>query len=93
MARGGYQVLDIKNKDLTIGEATEITGTYETLEGNYRKAILLSNLVIGGVEYPNRFVEFGTEQSKFVTHLSIDGGVTQLKLTIDDNDMVKIENN
>ena len=52
----GYQVIDLKNYDFVVGTGATIEGVYEKLEGT-RKAILLTNIVIAGVEYKDTFVE------------------------------------
>lgn len=57
MVKGGYQILDLKNVELTSGEASSFPGSYETIEGT-RKAILVSGLNIGGTEYHDMFVNF-----------------------------------
>lgn len=93
MARGGYQILDMKNIPLRIGQTVKVPGVYETLEGAYRKAVLLANVIIDGTECFDRFVVFGLSQSKFISQISIDGNINLLKMTIDVNDNVKLENN
>ena len=56
--KGGYQILNLKNTKLTAGTASTIKGTWETLEGNYHKPVLVSGLVIGTTEYNDTFAEF-----------------------------------
>lgn len=50
--KGGYQILDFKNVSLADGTAKTIPGVYDTLEGNYDKAVMLSGLQIGSATYP-----------------------------------------
>lgn len=47
--KGGYQIVDFMNENLT-ADGVVIPDVYETIEGNYNKALLLSGLVIGGAE-------------------------------------------
>lgn len=55
MKNGGYTIADFKGKPLTANNSTEthIDDLYETIEGNYRKRIVVSGLVIGTTEYPD----------------------------------------
>lgn len=46
--KGGYHILNLQNKDLQYSPT--IPGAYESVEGSYQKPILLSGIVIGGVE-------------------------------------------
>lgn len=55
--RGGYQMIDLKNKSLSTTEV-EIPGVYEAIEGNYRKPILLHNINLGGTEKADAYVDF-----------------------------------
>lgn len=48
--KGGYQILNLQNKDLQYSPT--IPGAYEVVEGNYLKPIMISGIVIGGVEKP-----------------------------------------
>lgn len=61
MKKGGYQILDLKGQT----SGSTIDGIYELLEGN-TKPVLVSGLVVGGVEYRDAFVEFTVSESNFV---------------------------
>ena len=51
MIKGGYKIIDFKDNPLTTGgEATTIAGIYDSIEGSYRKPILLSGLTIDNIE-------------------------------------------
>lgn len=52
--KGGYQIIDFKERNLT-GNSVIIPGVYESIEGNYYKPILLSGLVIDGIERSSVF--------------------------------------
>lgn len=79
--KGGYQIIDLKGNDLT-GASFTISGIYDALEGNYNKAILLSGIVIGGVEYDDVFTTPKVVSSNYVLDAY---GYT---LTIDNDDLV-----
>ena len=55
--RGGYIILDLKGAALTSGKAANVPGSYAAAENPYKKATLVSGLVVGDVEYP----DFGDE--------------------------------
>lgn len=53
---GGYQIIDLKNINFVSGTGQTVAGVYDLLKAN-RKAVLLTNIVIGGTEYKDTFVE------------------------------------
>ena len=52
---GGYKIIDLKNKSITTTGVT-VDGIYEEIEGSYRKPLLLTHIVINGVEKNDAFV-------------------------------------
>lgn len=56
---GGYKLIDFKSTNLVTGAETPpvISGIYNDIENNYRKAIMLTGLVIDGVEKNNTYAE------------------------------------
>lgn len=52
--KGGYKIIDLKGIDLRDGGT--ISGIYESIEGSYRKPILLTGIVIDEVEKNDVFV-------------------------------------
>ena len=51
MIKGGYKIIDFNDAPLTTGGSTvTIDGIYDTVEGGYRKPLLLSGLNIDGTE-------------------------------------------
>lgn len=54
--RGGYQIVDFKENNIT-SEATTIEGIYETIEGTYSKPLLFCNLMFDGVEFGSRYCD------------------------------------
>ena len=53
--KGGYQIIDLKGTNFSSDSHT-IPGIYESIEGNYHKPLLLSGIVLAGVEYADVFV-------------------------------------
>ena len=52
---GGYKIIDLKNKSITTTGVT-VDGIYKEIEGSYRKPLLLTHVVINGVERNDAFV-------------------------------------
>ena len=66
MAKGGYKIIDLHNYDFTdVGTETTITGIYEELEGNYHKAVMLSNVTFKGIEITSQFVPVTISESAY----------------------------
>lgn len=86
MQKGGYQIVDLKNKKLTIGVGMVYDGIYEIIEGT-RKATLLSGINIGGTEYHDTYIDFTVNGSDFI------GTVFGKKITVTNNDVVTVTNN
>lgn len=82
---GGYKIIDLKDSNFTLdGDAITIKGVYDNVENAHRKAILLSGLVIGGVEKPNRFVTFISESGSYTATMA------DAKITITAEDAVTL---
>ena len=79
MRQGGYQIVDLKDLPLS-DTAVNIPGVYDSIEGT-RKAILLSGINIGGVEYHDTFIEVTVDSSNYTATVY---GKT-LTITSDDN--------
>lgn len=93
MKNGGYKIVDLKDNNFTIGgSAITIPGIYNEIESNHRKAVLLSGIVISGVEKPDRFVTFGVESGDYVAVIAISGSADVLKITVTDDDSVTFAN-
>lgn len=87
--KGGYKIIDFKDVNITIGsDAVTIKGIYESLESNYRKPTLCTNLVINENEKCARYVVFGVNGTSFVGKTIIDDVVSTI--TITDSDQVTI---
>lgn len=81
--RGGYQIIDLKNKDISTGVGMLFDGIYDTIEGT-RKAVLVTGLQYEGVEYADTFVELHVEGSAYI------GNIYGKNINIQDTDVVTI---
>lgn len=86
---GGYKILDLKGTDFTVGQPTEVPGIYEAVEGS-RKAFMLSNYSVGGVEQKDRFVSLDLVGTSYQ---SLGNVFTDSYISIAENDMVTIVEN
>lgn len=83
MKIGGYQIIDLKGKNLTTDVGMVYDGLYELIEGT-RKPILLSGIQIDDTEYQDVFAE-----------LSVNGSNIELRaygkvFTVQDNNVVTV---
>lgn len=85
MLKGGYQIIDLEDKELTSGVGMVYEGIYEKIEGN-RKAILISGLNVEGTEYHDTFVELAVSGSNY------EGTIYGKTITISDVDVVTVTN-
>lgn len=83
MQKGGYQIIDLKNKELTSGVGMTYEGIYDKIEGT-RKAILVSGLNLEGTEYHDSFVDFTVNNTVF------EGTIFGNAITISDEDVVTV---
>lgn len=65
MLKGGYKIIDLKDTNLTTAQAKTIKGIHEDIENSYRKAILLSGIVLEGVEKNDVFVEVSNSSGTY----------------------------
>lgn len=86
MIKGGYRIVDFKDVKLTVGGgAVTIPGIFDAVRNTYRKATLLSGLVIGNTTYPDEFGVFELDGSDY--KIAIHGTTT---ITVSPNDGVKV---
>lgn len=83
MKKGGYKIINLNNNDLSQASFT-LDGVYEEIEGNYQKALLLSGIIIDGVEKADVFVTAEIVNSKYVIK------AYDKTLTIDSDDLIAI---
>lgn len=55
--KGGYKIINFKNIPLNNESKTVIKGIYESIENSYRKPLLFSGVNIGGIIYPDMFIQ------------------------------------
>lgn len=84
MIKGGYKIIDLRDKNLTTTSYAYVKGIYEDIESNYRKPLLLSGITIEQVEKADAFVTFTHNGNAYST--SIYGHT----ITISDNDQITI---
>lgn len=89
---GGYKLIDLHDVNLVVGaEAVKIPGVYAAIEGNYRKATILTHMTLAGVERPDRWVNFGTgEDGAFHASIGLDTDAMILYITVTSEDMVSL---
>ena len=74
---GGYKIIDLKDVNLvTDGGGVKIEDIYNAIEESYRKPLLLSGIVIDGVEKNDRYVAFQHSDSEY--HVLIDGKMLRI---------------
>lgn len=83
---GGYKILDLQGKDFTVGQPKEVPGIYEAVESS-RKAFMLSNYSVDGVEQNDRFVSLDLVGTSYQ---SLGNVFTESYISITKNDMVTI---
>lgn len=86
--RGGYKIIDLQNKNITTTEVT-IDNLYESIESNYRKPLLLSNLVVNGAELPDVYVYAVVDTANYKIYF----GDTTNHLLVTKSDTIKLEAN
>lgn len=83
--KGGYKIIDFKDINLVTGIGIRITGVYDAIKSNYRKAILISGISIDGDKMADSFVELS------VNGTSYTGTLYGKTLTITNTDTVTIK--
>lgn len=91
MKIGGYQIIDLENRNFTIGVGMQYKGLYEKIEGT-RKPTLVSGVQIGNTEYHDMFITFVAAGSTFVGQFTLREGdtVAVITITVSDLDIVTI---
>ena len=83
MTKGGYQIIDLQNKQLELTKGQKFDGVYNAIKST-KKAILISGLNVGGTEYHDTFVELTVSGTNFT------GTIYGKTITISDKDLVTI---
>lgn len=93
MQNGGYKIIDLKNTNLT-STAKEIAGIYNAIGQNNRKVLLLSGLVINGVELSDVFVKsvkIGNDYVLNAYYVVADNELTAYDILVEDDDKVTLQ--
>lgn len=88
--KGGYKLVDLKNVNLAVGTATEIKGTFSSIESNYRKPIVICGLTINGVEKKDAIVNFEHGENMYNGLLCMTENNKFLFITVSNDDNVTI---
>lgn len=73
MGFGGYQIIDLENKNHSNDVGMVHKGIYDKIEGT-RKPIMLANVVINNTEYHNMFVTFNIIGDAYVGTFRLNEG-------------------
>lgn len=57
MKCGGYKIIDFHDVNITTGTGATLSGIYDAIKKNHRKAIMISGITIDNVEKPDCFVD------------------------------------
>lgn len=87
MKIGGYQIIDLENRQFTLDVGQQFKGLYEKIEGT-RKPILLSGINFAGQELHDTFILFTPMGSNFVG--IIPNGDMYMVVTVSDLDVVTV---
>ena len=86
MRNGGYKIINLADVSLN-GTAKKVEGVHAAIEHSYRKPLLLSGIVIDGVEKNDAFVAPTVSSGSYV--IKVYGGT----ITITSQDMVSFTAN
>lgn len=89
--KGGYKIIDLQDVNLVTGTASKIAGIHDAIENNYRKATLVSGIIIDGLEKADRFVAFENAGGDYVGILYEATTNAKTYLTITDADEVTVQ--
>lgn len=92
MKKGGYQIIDLKDYNITTDGVT-IKGIYDDINTNRRKVILLSGVTIKGVEFSDMFVKVvkaGTDFRLTGYSVAVDNTLSTYDFFVEDDDKVSL---
>ena len=88
MLTGGYQIINLNDENHSLGTGKVHEGIYEKIEGT-RKPILLSGIVVGGVEYHDTYIFPTVNDTSYVAVVGRNPTAnTELHINIEDTDVV-----
>lgn len=88
--RGGYRIADFKKTALTSGTQASIKNLYAAVSNPYKKAVLVSGLVVGDVAYPDFSAVFVKVSDNYVAGVVINGSQVNITVTPTDNVTVTV---
>lgn len=88
MVAGGYQIVDFKEKDLTVGTEATIDGVYDSIAKCAGKPTVVRGLKYGGTTKSGFYALFVLSSTSYVATVT-DLGVT---ITVADGDGVTVAN-
>lgn len=65
MVKGGYKIVNFKGTNITSENGATVSGVYESLENNYRKAVMISGVVVDGTEHNDIFIDVSVSGSDY----------------------------
>lgn len=83
--RGGYIIADFKKTALTSGTQASIEGLFNSVSNPYKKPVMVSGLVVGGVEYPAFYAVFVKNSNNYEAQAAINGTSLTIVVTPDNN--------
>lgn len=88
--RGGYRIIDFKNTALTSGEQASIENLYQQVKNPYKKACIVSGLIVSDIEYPDFYAVFFPDSENYSAGVVISGKTLTIEVTPDDNVTVTV---
>ena len=79
--RGGYQIIDLKNKNITTDVGMVYEGIYDIMEGT-RKPIMVTGMQVDEKEYRDAIVDFTLVGSAYI------GEIHGKVMKVEDTDVV-----
>ncbi len=90
MARGGYQIIDLKGVSLTSGSEASVKGIGQSAKNAYNKPTMVCGLVVGDVVYPDFYLPFVEAESSYTGTVVINGDTIEIVIDDDDNITVTV---
>lgn len=88
--RGGYQIVNLHNKQFTSGQESNVDGVYDIAVSQYGKPTLISGLNVGGVAYPDFFAPALAGNDELTLRVVIGGNTITIVIDSDDNVTVTV---
>lgn len=91
MFKGGYKLIDFKNKSIAVnGGTTTIDGVFESIEANHRKPTIITGLVLDGVERSDRYINFRVTNGNYCGVIGLNDEYVHLIVTITPENTVSV---